>query len=1403
MLVVAFSSRFVTDASVHIGAGWTKLDQADYEGVGNTSVTGAIFYKIASQNNALTITTIGDNVQSSHVSYRVSGAKRISGTSSIGLSAAPNPPSFSPIDGAGNYLWFATAHLRGSVTTDGYPTDYTHLESSTPYAGANGSFTSVAYRSVNAATQDPDEFEATSSTGWVSFTLVLDAGDPDAAAIVREDHIVTTTASVNTLSVIVEDGGTLVVNNDVTMSVANGSVMEIEDGGTLDMLTGSSLINGPGSFDQQSGGKLKIGSNQGIHASSDYGNILVDGTRSYSTGGYYVYQGTSIQDPGSGLPSSVAGLEINNSGFGLLFLVNQEVTDQLTLTQGIIHMGNNVLTVSNDQQGAVSGGSSTSFVSGEMRRAIAGGEGTYAFPVGSKINSIPVKIAVAEDDVDIVPTVAPTYAPVSVTFKAGSSAGILAASTTDGDNSDISNSRLDAEKTVNRSWDVSPTSGLENVSYDISFVWNPNDEDSGFEYENAYLGKEDGGNWIYPLISNLSPTSLTATGLTSFSEFQIGNLNSPLVINGYKFNDLNGNGTWDSNEPGLEGWTIQISGSAGSHTRTTDANGFYAFEDIQPGQYQVREVNQVGWVQSAPGGEGFANVSLTESRQIARVDFGNWKYSTVAGSVYKDLSGEGIRDASSEDFEGVTVVLRNMSNVVIDTQETDASGVYLFEGVAPGHYYITVTSPEGYNQSFPGSASGYNVLVTSGSALDGYEFGLFQPVVLTGYVYLTQAFKSAFGDGQVQDELIPEGITVSGVRTGPAPLKLAYASSSFQFDIPEDGFFYVDNLLPGLYLVQITLPEYYFSVTENPITVQLNANIEIEITFGIQYDVENAPEVATSTISGSVFFDADGSGTWASTEPGAGSQTVNLTGKSQRGDDITLTTTSASDGSYIFNELPAGLYMISVTPSVGMSASWPMTGSLSVKLDQDEDYGGARVAVTAMASAQAGDDASFAGMTLAIDTNLDGTADTRVDVSGKMVATLGGTAGQATRPASIVSFSGMGTDSHGHNVSVSVPGSSSSTGAVTTVSGQSSAELSVGLTVVLDGQVLYAYAPVSLKGGVAGWPFRGVSLSNAGQAPVELRDPFGTVRARIVLAKLAPLHGVDLGVERADFGDAPDSYGTKRATLADPFLVQGGKLVYPGDGARHLMPQMGNPSLMLGTGITAEADGKPSELADADSDDGVVMTGTVSRGGLLDMDITVTGVGKLSAWADWNRDGSFGAGEQILTDIDVDGSLGVYTLSVAVPLGASEGLTFVRFRLTSQAGVGPTGMALDGEVEDYALTVGALASGGDDSGGGGSGGTNTGDDATGDKPTEFRLGQNYPNPFNPTTVIPFELAQTGTVKLAVYDVTGRQVTVLVNASMGAGRHSVTFNAAGIPSGVYMVRMEAGGRIMTSKLTLLK
>ncbi|MCX6640760.1 MAG: C25 family cysteine peptidase [bacterium] len=76
-------------------------------------------------------------------------------------------------------------------------------------------------------------------------------------------------------------------------------------------------------------------------------------------------------------------------------------------------------------------------------------------------------------------------------------------------------------------------------------------------------------------------------------------------------------------------------------------------------------------------------------------------------------------------------------------------------------------------------------------------------------------------------------------------------------------------------------------------------------------------------------------------------------------------------------------------------------------------------------------------------------------------------------------------------------------------------------------------------------------------------------------------------------------------------------------------------------------------------------------------------------------------------------------------------------------------------------------------------------------PEQYSLGQNYPNPFNPVTSISFNLPQAGLVKLTVFDVLGREVTILVNGMRDAGTHSVTLDASGLASGVYLYKLEAG------------
>jgi hypothetical protein len=88
-------------------------------------------------------------------------------------------------------------------------------------------------------------------------------------------------------------------------------------------------------------------------------------------------------------------------------------------------------------------------------------------------------------------------------------------------------------------------------------------------------------------------------------------------------------------------------------------------------------------------------------------------------------------------------------------------------------------------------------------------------------------------------------------------------------------------------------------------------------------------------------------------------------------------------------------------------------------------------------------------------------------------------------------------------------------------------------------------------------------------------------------------------------------------------------------------------------------------------------------------------------------------------------------------------------------------------------------------------------------PEGFALQQNYPNPFNPSTVISYELAAAGPVRLAVFDVLGRQVALLEDGFRQAGSHEVTFDAAGLPGGAYIYRLEAAGGRQTRTLVLSK
>lgn len=88
-------------------------------------------------------------------------------------------------------------------------------------------------------------------------------------------------------------------------------------------------------------------------------------------------------------------------------------------------------------------------------------------------------------------------------------------------------------------------------------------------------------------------------------------------------------------------------------------------------------------------------------------------------------------------------------------------------------------------------------------------------------------------------------------------------------------------------------------------------------------------------------------------------------------------------------------------------------------------------------------------------------------------------------------------------------------------------------------------------------------------------------------------------------------------------------------------------------------------------------------------------------------------------------------------------------------------------------------------------------------PNSFKLFQNYPNPFNPTTSIKYEVLGIMNVRLAVYDILGREVAILVNEEKLPGSYEVQFNGSQLSSGTYLCRLSVGNYVETKKMLLIK
>ncbi len=293
-------------------------------------------------------------------------------------------------------------------------------------------------------------------------------------------------------------------------------------------------------------------------------------------------------------------------------------------------------------------------------------------------------------------------------------------------------------------------------------------------------------------------------------------------ISGAKFNDLDGDGKWDTQtEAGLPNWTIfldtnndgQLNGTEIS--TTTGANGAYSFTDLGPGTYHVKEVQKAGWIQTAPETGGYDITGLS-GQDLANRDFGNSNTGSVTGHKWDDLNGNGTWEKLTEPgLAGWTILLTPTQTAPIGQNNaggvnpqgsppstvTGAGGAYLFENIPAGTYVVTEVLKEGWTQTYPGATSfSHTITVIAGKTTDldnnehPIDFGNKALGVINGIVW------NDVNANQVIDSGEPRlsGWTVT-LYADDQTTKLGSQLSA------ADGSYHFENLPPGTYWTAETL----------------------------------------------------------------------------------------------------------------------------------------------------------------------------------------------------------------------------------------------------------------------------------------------------------------------------------------------------------------------------------------------------------------------------------------------------------------------------------------------------------------------------------------------------------------------------------------------------------------------
>ncbi len=426
--------------------------------------------------------------------------------------------------------------------------------------------------------------------------------------------------------------------------------------------------------------------------------------------------------------------------------------------------------------------------------------------------------------------------------------------------------------------------------------------------------------------ANTSAVTLTATVPTSAPE-DFG-YSGPGAIGNLIWNDLDGDGVKDPNEPGIPGVTVSVTtivnGSPLTFTAVTGPTGAYSVVGLPLGDYTVSVSPAslpAGVVPTFDfDGTDSANTSLVTLTALlpasSTQDFGYRGPGRIGDLVWNDLDGDGFKDANEPGIPGVDIVITTTvaGQTVTYTTTTDADGLYAVAGLALGDYAVNVTPaslPAGATQTFDvdGIATANNsaaTLTVAAPTTSLQDFGYRGPGAVGDLIWLDL-------DGDSARDANEPGMP--GVQL-TITTEIAGETVTYTLTADAQGAYSLSGLMLGDYTITVTpasLPD-GADPTADP---DGGADNTADVTLSVATPTNNAQDFGyqgPGQIGDLIWNDLDGDGTKDVGEPGLPGVDVTIT-TTIAGVDKSVTVTTDANGAYSLSGLPLGDYIVTVDPA--------------------------------------------------------------------------------------------------------------------------------------------------------------------------------------------------------------------------------------------------------------------------------------------------------------------------------------------------------------------------------------------------------------------------------------------------------------------------------------------------------